>query len=167
VVRRLLNLLTVLSLLLCVAVVALWVRSYRALDTVTWARGGLLQAFTMPGRLYLRHSSGTWSNGGGVGHTARPVDAVDRDYRWKAYADWDALGIGYRYLPPLVAGASRSHEITVPLWYLLAPGFLAPALAAARIRWTHKRRLAGHCPSCGYDLTGNVSGVCPECGGAI
>jgi hypothetical protein len=22
----------------------------------------------------------------------------------------------------------------------------------------------GHCPHCGYDLTGNVSGVCPECG---
>jgi hypothetical protein len=22
----------------------------------------------------------------------------------------------------------------------------------------------GQCPQCGYDLTGNVSGVCPECG---
>ncbi len=22
----------------------------------------------------------------------------------------------------------------------------------------------GHCPNCGYDLAGNVSGVCPECG---
>ena len=22
----------------------------------------------------------------------------------------------------------------------------------------------GRCPSCAYDLTGNVSGVCPECG---
>jgi len=25
----------------------------------------------------------------------------------------------------------------------------------------------GHCQSCGYDLTGNVSGVCPECGERI
>jgi uncharacterized paraquat-inducible protein A len=24
----------------------------------------------------------------------------------------------------------------------------------------------GHCPSCDYDLTGNTSGVCPECGSA-
>jgi len=29
----------------------------------------------------------------------------------------------------------------------------------------HARRpLAGHCEQCRYDLTGNVSGVCPECG---
>ena len=26
------------------------------------------------------------------------------------------------------------------------------------------RRSAGLCVRCGYDLTGNVSGVCPECG---
>ena len=25
----------------------------------------------------------------------------------------------------------------------------------------------GHCQDCGYDLTGNVSGRCPECGKAI
>ena len=158
--RRLLNLLTLLSLLLCVAVVALWVRSYRAVDTVTWApRGGLFQTFTMPGRLYLRHSSGTWSNGGGVGHTARPADAADRAYRWQAYADRAALGVGYRYL---ATGASGSHEITVPLWYLLASGALAPALAAARFR-ARKRRVAGLCPACGYDLRATPD-RCPECG---
>jgi rubrerythrin len=30
---------------------------------------------------------------------------------------------------------------------------------------TRRERLArGQCGRCGYDLTGNVSGVCPECG---
>jgi hypothetical protein len=28
------------------------------------------------------------------------------------------------------------------------------------------RRSRGLCPSCGYDLTGNLSGTCPECGSA-
>ena len=28
------------------------------------------------------------------------------------------------------------------------------------------QRLPGHCSAYGYDLTGNVSGVCPECGTA-
>lgn len=40
--------------------------------------------------------------------------------------------------------------------------FLAPrALAWARRR---RRRRRGLCPGCGYDLTANVSGTCPECG---
>jgi hypothetical protein len=26
---------------------------------------------------------------------------------------------------------------------------------------------AGHCQTCGYDLTGNESGVCPECGSEV
>ncbi|HWE95004.1 MAG TPA: hypothetical protein VG269_13645 [Tepidisphaeraceae bacterium] len=30
-----------------------------------------------------------------------------------------------------------------------------------------KRVVPGHCKFCGYDLTGNVSGACPECGRKI
>ena len=33
-------------------------------------------------------------------------------------------------------------------------------------RLSSARRSAGLCLKCGYDLTGNVSGVCPECGAA-
>ena len=31
----------------------------------------------------------------------------------------------------------------------------------------YRRRRKGLCLKCGYNLTGNVSGVCPECGGPI
>ena len=31
----------------------------------------------------------------------------------------------------------------------------------------YRRRRKGLCLKCGYDLTGNVSGVCPECGKAV
>ena len=39
----------------------------------------------------------------------------------------------------------------------------------ADYRWRHdhrvrKRREKGLCTRCGYSLTGNTSGVCPECG---
>ena len=30
-----------------------------------------------------------------------------------------------------------------------------------------KRRLRGLCLHCGYDLRGNVSGICPECGATV
>ena len=38
----------------------------------------------------------------------------------------------------------------------------------AILSWAQRRRIRpGHCLKCGYNLTGNVSGVCPECGERI
>ncbi|MHC4090717.1 MAG: hypothetical protein ACYSVY_10655 [Planctomycetota bacterium] len=34
-------------------------------------------------------------------------------------------------------------------------------------KWMGPRYPKGCCQGCGYDLTGNVSGVCPECGAAV
>ncbi len=50
--------------------------------------------------------------------------------------------------------------VQIPFWM---PFVLAAGLTAF-LWWRECRRpLPGHCP-CGYDLRGNVSGVCPECG---
>ncbi|MDB5290605.1 MAG: hypothetical protein JWL69_1846 [Phycisphaerales bacterium] len=48
------------------------------------------------------------------------------------------------------------------MWYVLA-------MPGKAIRgWRDQARLArGQCLLCGYDLTGNVSGVCPECGRSV
>jgi len=39
-------------------------------------------------------------------------------------------------------------------------------IAAGVIAWTFRRRYSTPipCSKCGYDLTGNTTGVCPECG---
>ena len=60
--RPLLNLLTALSLLLCVAVCVLWVRSYWYIDIVTYARtlGREVthwEAVSSKGRLHLSHAN--------------------------------------------------------------------------------------------------------------
>ena len=52
---------------------------------------------------------------------------------------------------------------------LLAAAAAAPTaarIALPRLRRARQRERTarGLCPSCGYDLAGNVSGVCPECG---
>ncbi len=33
--------------------------------------------------------------------------------------------------------------------------------------WRQRRRMLHFCEYCGYDLSGNISGVCPECGTRI
>lgn len=43
-------------------------------------------------------------------------------------------------------------------------GTFAAYLAKRNRRMTRTRRRLGQCLACGYDLTGNVSGRCPECG---
>ena len=49
---------------------------------------------------------------------------------------------------------------TYPTWWFLLAALIPTALAWRRLR----RPLPGHCRKCGYDLTGNVTGVCSECG---
>lgn len=44
-----------------------------------------------------------------------------------------------------------------------AGGFVA-VIPLIRRRLRAARAVAGQCRSCGYDLKGNLSGVCPECG---
>jgi hypothetical protein len=65
-------------------------------------------------------------------------------------------------------------------WYSITPKaldyarwffFFLGILAFAQFRLQIPRRyipaeLPNHCRGCGYDLTGNVSGTCPECGTA-
>ena len=51
----------------------------------------------------------------------------------------------------------------------LAAVWLGAAVGPFGRRWWRgrlgqRRVLDNLCPHCGYDLTGNVSGVCPECG---
>lgn len=54
--------------------------------------------------------------------------------------------------------------VIMPLWGIASALFAWPATAAL-LTWLKRRKHdAGLCESCGYDLTGNVSGTCPECG---
>jgi hypothetical protein len=51
--------------------------------------------------------------------------------------------------------------LVIPLWPIL----LSICVLTATLWWLDRRRIPpGHCRRCGYNLTGNVSGVCPECG---
>jgi len=69
--------------------------------------------------------------------------------------DWD-FGTGLQWSPPILDRSLKRAP-----WEGPAIG-LALGLIALRVR--SRRLKTGVCAKCGYDLTGNVSGVCPECG---
>jgi len=57
--------------------------------------------------------------------------------------------------------------LRIPLIHLFILFAVFPCVCSwCAIRDWRRRRPEGHCPSCGYNLTGNSSGVCPECGAA-
>ncbi len=61
----------------------------------------------------------------------------------------------------------RLAGVGMGLINLVAAPFVAFAVGMVAHFWRHRRFPPGHCSRCGYDLTGNVSGKCPECGAAI
>lgn len=61
------------------------------------------------------------------------------------------------------------RRIHTPIWAvaLLFAAYPLIALIQSPARRRRYRSEHGLCIKCGYDLTGNVSGVCPECGTEI
>lgn len=79
---------------------------------------------------------------------------------------WSPLGFSYtRHRAVLTNGPVSVVRIVLPLWEPLVIFGLYPAIAFIRgpLR-RYRRRRRGLCIRCGYDLEGNVSGACPECG---
>ncbi len=64
----------------------------------------------------------------------------------------------------------RIDTVIIPLWIpmvllIAATGFPAWQLSQRTVHWLKSRRIrVGHCIRCNYNLTGNESNKCPECG---
>ncbi len=78
-----------------------------------------------------------------------------------------------RYLPEdssILSGFSTSGIlglICAPIAVCVLPTLLLWLVDYGLSRSSHDSMQPGHCQRCGYDLTGNVSGICPECGTPI
>lgn len=57
--------------------------------------------------------------------------------------------------------------IFVPIWACILGSILAVIAGVIYYGLREHRRNPNGCVHCDYDLTGNISGVCPECGIAI
>jgi len=82
--------------------------------------------------------------------------------RW--YGRFDLVRQSWVYTPWLLFPLFNQYGFRVPIhisFVLTTPILIYPLLPAVRRR---KRRKLGLCPICEYDLRGNESGICPECG---
>lgn len=90
----------------------------------------------------------------------------DRDYIGQpGLRVWTHTWSWITYWVPRARLARDYHRwIDIPLWIPVVSFFAwLSVLWRASSRRKYRRR-RGLCIKCGYELTGNVSGVCPECG---
>jgi hypothetical protein len=188
--RRLLNLLTALSLLLLAATGVLWVASYWGSHSIGFER------IRPPGEFPGSRGAGASTVSGVIqveslrqvyeAETYPPHWWAEIDKGWTWQAGWNRYGNGFRARLSALAsrpvlgfrfwdakfdrdGApGRSVGIIVPFWALTAVWTVLPILwarRAIRSRRVRLRRAWGLCVACGYDLRGS-RGACPECGAA-
>ena len=100
----------------------------------------------------------------------RQLPDPDQSLKMK-YFDWGIVDV--LALDSSVYTGVRRHLwldwfITIPFWLMGVLLGAYPLVAFIRGPYLrHRRRKKGLCLKCGYNLTGNVSGVCPECGERI
>jgi len=134
------------GLVVCVLILSVWGLSLR------WALG---------------YDGVGWSAGFSVGGSWVHICPQSPENNWRAVTlnQWfrDSWRWGFRlpYYRSITSSGTTKTSVEVPLWIPLA----IVAIPTAILFYRDRRRIPpGHCEKCGYDLTGNESGRCSECG---
>ena len=160
------------SLVACALLGCQWMRSCAWLDMYDWdTTDHDVLLFSWMGRVEVMVTKvpGTLS--------LRPGRRAYRLVNFGKEADDERLNYtNYDYVSPwgfaLLSGVRHdAGYLNRPMWIVAFPYWpLIPLCGAYSGRFLYlavravRRTRRGLCASCGYDLTGNVSGTCPECG---
>ncbi len=168
------NILAAVTLLVCVATVGLWVRSYWVSDWLLWhsSDGWMSMSLdTYRGSLDFMRAENTSDH---CEFRREPV-AEGRCPRWPAYSfpKWNKWGFAY-YDGFDITGMSLDFlgfkpipfgEFVMPIWPFVLIFAMLPLLRC--YLWFKLRRVApGLCLTCGYDLRASKD-RCSECGTLI
>jgi hypothetical protein len=162
--RLALNVVTLLSVVLCIAAAGLWVRSHRRMDVVRrWDAGrrteeiflsnaGKVQLYA---NRYVHDPVASLPAGAGVRRGAYDVKPglLDDPSAWLGFRAH--LGRG---TPP-----DYGVGVTLPDWFIVAMAAALPGVRALRRTLYGREPGPGTCAKCGYDLRATPE-RCPECG---
>ena len=169
---------TMLSLLLCLAAVAVWVRGYFVEDMVSWRRPDAWRVLrSSRGHLIYDVNVSNWS--GAPPGWQYSHDAPSASTLLNAKISGATLSVGprdrwtsgeyggfawWRWSSPW---GNSIAMFAAPVWSVVAVSLIAPVgwvlSKAHRARVRRRARRAGRCTSCGYDLRATPE-RCPECG---
>jgi hypothetical protein len=165
--RRLFTFFSGISLLLCLTLGGVWVRSYWVSDYVGRGDGtGWVGVLSMSGELRMER-------GGYVaGKPGWDFEAVTPGSLWAEVEARDRTGpvwlprMGFAYVHIVYDSVGHRRAVYLPHWavaivFAVLPAIWAPT--ALRRRRAMRRVRDGLCPTCGYDLRA-TPGRCPECG---
>jgi hypothetical protein len=159
---------TALSLAASMTLAAMWGRSYRVCESFDWDRpaqkisiashhGGVSIDRLAPANVNCRSPRLAFSRG--AGYHAEPASATPAapsvPPRWRL--------AGFSFTDGRVEDLAV-QDVVVPYWFLVA---VSAGITIASAERSSRRPPMGCCPACAYNLTGNVSGICPECGTAV
>jgi hypothetical protein len=185
--RRLFNLVCAVSFFLCISTGVLWLRSYWWFDYLSghsqptrdgYQYGSVVVSDT--GRieieLWTRHYHGPpfgqFVSRARYRGTVSNNSLVSRNkwlgsmngFHWLGFFFYTKSSNPTSINKGVVTRYNETFAMTfIPMWAIVvATAFLPLIWVISR----HRRKVGG-CPTCHYDLTGNTSGVCPECGTGI
>lgn len=113
----------------------------------------MLVAWPISGRYNIQLGPAFIGRGSLIIATTPPYDLTPRFYRMRDWSEFD-------WIPEFGRGRPCSY-LVLPLWI----EFLVILIPTVSLWiYDHRRSMPGFCRKCGYNLTGNISNRCPECG---
>ena len=186
--RKLFTAASALSLLLCLATVALWARTYTAQDRYqSMDHSGAGQPWRISILFVQTYRGRIWVGKTEMGTIPRPTQGLNyfkyndemmsMEIQWREHPrglrstppqdlpPFPGMWCGFRYYPSDPSTGIAADSLILPLWSLVLVFLILPLVwIVAAMR---SRRNTNTCNTCAYDLTGNTSGTCPECGTAV
>ena len=164
--HRRLNIAIGMSLLVCVVTIGAWVFSVLCmwLPLGNEERGKDFFAMMYCGTIAVSDSR-NWTSPPGYAPVRFPTFNYFGFEPINGVSIGKRLGLDWPALPEKkVVPQQKIVVYRFPLWLAVGPCVLITSSLLILRRWQSHRRPAGHCKRCRYDLTGNQSGTCPECG---